>query len=217
VELGQLLELLSVDRRSAGEARPAPHLTPLKTVAYTMPWRVQARRRWRSDRRLRLTSWSSCLAAAAALVLWQVAPWSTPSSLSSEPGVSAAARPRRAEQAASATQARQPAQDAPSPATDQTSDELPALSARRRLQRADLWLRVGTARADHEARALLQSALHELPSSAHGQAALAEACLRLHDQTCARDAIDEAMRLRPWRGGYRVLSRRVDAAVPPRE
>jgi predicted Zn-dependent protease len=98
-----------------------------------------------------------------------------------------------------------------SPVNPATPD-LGSMSPRRRLQRADLWLRVGSERGDREARGLLESALRDAPGDAHGQAALAEACLRLQDQACARSAVEKAREVRPWRGGYRTLARKIDAA-----
>jgi hypothetical protein len=217
VEVGQLRELLSVDRHSAGEARRAERQLPLTTVAYSMPWRIQARRRWRSDRRLRVASWSSCLVAAAAVVLWQVPLWSSANTLVGEPHSSVVARTRvlsvpvGAEQLAGAASAPSRELPAATPTGEPHSLRTASLSAQRRLQRADLWLDVGTERGAREARSLLESALAELPRSAHGQAALAQACLLLRDQSCARAAIDKATQARPWRAGYRVLSRQIDA------
>jgi cytochrome c-type biogenesis protein CcmH/NrfG len=77
------------------------------------------------------------------------------------------------------------------------------------LQRADLWLRVQTPRGDAEARQLLEPTLAELPKSAHGHAALAEACLRLDDAECARDAIQKAIQVRPRRAKYRALEAKI--------
>jgi hypothetical protein len=71
VELGPLRELLAVDRKDAGERRRAEARRDLATVAYSMPLRVQWRRAWRRNRRLRVTTWSVSLSIAAALLLWQ--------------------------------------------------------------------------------------------------------------------------------------------------
>lgn len=217
VELGQLRELLAVDRRSAGEARRAQRSQPLTTASYSMPWHVQAKRRWRSDRQLRIKAWGACLATTAALVLWQLPLFGSQRALTGEPHVSRAAetkiaaRSERREQTSRA--ALVASQDTHEPTTlGQPATAPLELSPRRRLQQADLWLRVGTERGAREARSLLESALTELPRNAHGQAALAKACLLLHDQGCARGAVDMAMQGRPWRAGYRVLSRQIDAA-----
>lgn len=180
-----------------------------------MPWRVQARRRWRSDRRLRVTSLSSCLAAAAALVLWQVPIWSSASTLVGEPRSGATherALPLAAVQVAGVSAAPSHEQRPATRADEPAAVSQASLSPRRRLQRADLWIDVGTQRGAREARSLLESALIELPNSAHGQAALAQACLLLSDESCARAAIGKAIEARPWRAGYRVLARRIDSA-----
>jgi hypothetical protein len=71
VELGPLRELLAVDRKDAGERRRAEARRDLATVAYSMPLRVQWRRAWRRNRRLRVTTWSVSLSIVAALLLWQ--------------------------------------------------------------------------------------------------------------------------------------------------
>jgi hypothetical protein len=71
VELGPLRELLAVDRKDAGERRRAEARRDLATTAYSMPLRVQWRRAWRRNRRLRVTTWSVSLSLVAALLLWQ--------------------------------------------------------------------------------------------------------------------------------------------------
>ena len=224
VEPGRLRELLMVDCRSAGEARDSQRFAPLTTVAYSMPWHIKAKRRWRGDRRLRITSYSLCLALAGLVVLWQAPLWNAPSALSREPQVGSAVQTLRAlplgRRAAGATRpvgVSAPAPREPRPARVQPAQQPAAsgseLSPRRRLQRADLWLRTGTQRGAREARSLIESALVEIPRDAHGQAALAKACLALGDQGCARAAIGKAMQARPWRAGYRVISRQIDAAL----
>jgi hypothetical protein len=99
-------------------------------------------------------------------------------------------------------------------APDAQAGGLPAstLSAIRRLQRADRWLRAEGPQAARQARTLLESALEELPGSVHGQVALAEACLRLGDEACARTAIHKAVLARPWRTKYRALACDIDRA-----
>jgi hypothetical protein len=71
VELGPLRELLAVDRQGAGERRRAEARRDLATTSYSMPLRVQWRRAWRRNRRLRITTRSACLAIVAALLIWQ--------------------------------------------------------------------------------------------------------------------------------------------------
>lgn len=205
-ELDTLRDLLAVDRSAAGEARQAGRRLQLETARFHMPLRVRVRRRWRSDRQLRKRTLAGCLAALAAVLLWQL-PGQLPSERTTR---TLAAEPRAALQAPrSAAVAAVAHESSPAP-LDQPAPPAEPLSARRRLGRADLWLRVGSERGAHEARSLIESALTELPNSAHAQASLAEACLQLGDQACAREAVERAMKARPWRGGYRVLARRIE-------
>lgn len=216
VEVRQLRELLATDRSSAGEARSGGDRAPLRTIDYRQPLRVRLRRRWRLDRRLRVRSAYAGLAVvlcAALCVWWNVR---TPAALASaSQPAQGVAQPKSAARVHSmpAEPAAVPpvgAQSLPTP--EPAVNDLPAsaLSAKRRLQRADLWLRVDTERGASEARALLESALHELPGSVHGQVALAEACLRLGDEGCARTAIHKAILARPWRAKYQALARDID-------
>lgn len=214
--VSQLEELLALDRRSAGESRVAPTQTPLRTAVYTVPLRVILKQRWREERR-------ACVAAlgvvAAALVLlgFQLfAP--SPQTLSSTPAPSQGERSASFTPSAMRALAPRAEAPAPAPAAIAVAAKQPApvpaeqsqLSVQVRLQRADLWLRIGTPRAAQEARRLLESALAERPESAHGQAALAQACLILEDQRCARTAVEQAQRARPWRASYRSLSRHIE-------
>lgn len=206
-ELDTLKDLLADDRSAAGEARRAGRRPQLQTASYHMPLRTRVRRRWRGDRQLRKRTLGSCLAALAAVLLWQLPSYHGAPSLAAEPRAPVVTSPAlRTAAIAPAMPVPPPAQhSAPAPVAD-------ALSPRRRLGRADLWLRVGSERGAREARTLIESALIELPESAHGQASLAEACLQLGDQRCAREAVERAMKARPWRAGYRVLARRIDQA-----
>jgi len=211
-EIGKLRSLIALDRSHAGEARQSQRGLPLTTVAYTKPLRVRLKRRWRSDRGLRRNTWISVLVALASIALWQLPPASDAGAtaetvLRATPGRLAQADAAPSALLVAPTSRSAPALRAPPDATT----SVPSLPVRLGLQRADLWLRVGSARGDREARSLLEAALRERPDSAHGQAALAEACLRLGDATCARAAVDAARALRPWRGGYRALARKIDA------
>jgi hypothetical protein len=221
VELGKLRELIAVDRSDAGEARHAQSVQPLTTTVYNKPLRVVLKRRWRSDSSLRKATWTSAALALLMLVLWQAPLWSTAGAKSALRPSPTRVRPVRelrsalplpAAQPSAHTSFVQPAALETSVRTAPVAAEPEQLSPRRRLQRADLWLRVGSARGDREARSLLESALREAPQSAHGQAALAQACLRLQDSSCARQAVKTALGLRPWRGGYRTLARKIDSA-----
>lgn len=228
-EPGRLRELLAMDRQAAGEARVAEHGAQLTTTDYHMPWRVRAKRRWRSDRRLRIAVSSSCALLLALVALLRLPLWNasaakaagqSPVSLRAEqPGTYALRAeprpPKRQEKAPRAPEA------APSPVIPSVAPRAPEpesapyaaeLSPQLRLQRADVWLNHKGQHAALEARRLLESALTDVATSAHGQAALAEACLRLEDAACARSAIAAARRIRPMRGGYRALERRIEAS-----
>ena len=215
-EIGKLRTLVALDRTDAGEARPIQRAGPLTTVAYTKPLRVRLKRRWRSDQSLRRATWLSASFTVALVALALVALGQAPALRRADVKADTATRVAPAEPVGPAgfalLQARSaPPVHGPPPAPAVASG--PVLSPRLRLQRADLWLRVGSERGAREARDLLESALRELPDSAHGQAALAEACLRLSDHACARAAVSAARALRPWRGGYRTLASKIDTAV----
>jgi hypothetical protein len=219
VEVGQLRELLATDRTSAGEARAARSQAPLRTSDYQQPLRVKLRRRWRHDRQLRLRSaYAGVIMVLTLLVsVW----WSWRGNSALAAGANPAAVPVPTEQARAvpaaakapaviASIAAAPPRPTEEPAPSQAGEPVPSLSATRRLQRADLWLRVQTPRAASKARDLLESALDELPGSVHGQVALATACLRLGDEACARTAIHKAVLARPWRAKYRALAQDID-------
>ena len=116
----------------------------------------------------------------------------------------------------------QAADAAPRPEQEALSSGQEAPSLKRqlpvqlRLQRGDVWLSVGTVRAASVARRFIESALSERPKSAHGQAALARACLRLNDEDCARAAIERAREIRPKRRGYRRLERQIQVVFGSR-
>lgn len=212
-EIGKLRSLIALDRSHAGEARKERRGLPLTTVAYTKPLRIRLKRRWRSDRGLRRNTWLGALVALAAIALWQLPSASGAGATAQAVLRAAPGRLMQADAAPSALLVAPSSRGAPAlPAAPDAVTHGPALPVRLGLQRADLWLRVGSARGDREARNLLETALRERPDSAHGQAALAEACLRLGDATCARSAVDAARALRPWRGGYRALARKIDVA-----
>lgn len=225
VEVGQLRELLATDRSSAGEARTSRDPSaPLRTSDFQRPLRVTLRRQWRLDRQLRVRTayaGAAVLLTGVLLVWWS---WGTDPVLAAAATHTAA--PKR-DARASAVQAEvhpghvpvgvgtraaaiAAEDDDDAVAVQELGASASTLSARLRLQRADLWLRVQTPRAASEARSLLESALEELPGSVHGQVALAEACLRLGDETCARTAIHKAVLARPWRAKYRALARDID-------
>jgi hypothetical protein len=71
VELGQLRELLGVDRSGAGEKRQAASpVRSLDTATYNMPLRVQWRRALRRHKRLRVLVWCGALSVVSAGGLW---------------------------------------------------------------------------------------------------------------------------------------------------
>lgn len=88
--------------------------------------------------------------------------------------------------------------------------EASTLPVQLRLQRGDVWLRVGDPRAAEIARVFVESALTVQPDSAHGQAALARACIQVRDEDCARAAIARARKMRPGRRFYRRIERRAN-------
>jgi hypothetical protein len=230
IEVDRVRELLTTDRRLAGQARAMSACGPLYTTEYRMPLSVRVRRRWHSDRKLRMR----CVYGGLMIVLSAVLSlWFARSGHAAAPQRPAGAKAARvAEQGALQAAAMPPVVLArkhsgessllPVPApriattieSGQVAEE--SLSARRRLQRADLWLRLDTPRAASEARSLLESALDELAGSVHGQVSLAKSCLRLGDEVCARTAIHKAVLARPGRAKYRALARQIDRAFASR-
>ncbi|HEX6242307.1 MAG TPA: hypothetical protein VFZ61_15455 [Polyangiales bacterium] len=218
--VNQLGELIALDRSSAGESRRALAPVPLRTAEYTVPLRLLLKQRWREERRTCVAALGVVAALSLLLGLHLAAPSFPLSSAGSERSLGPALRvdgdPQRgASQPAALPVLPAPAVIAP-PDGRPSNSGAPSLSVQLRLQRADLWLRIGTPRAAQEARRLQESALAERPGSAHGHAALAQACLILEDQGCARDAIEQAQRARPWRAGYRSLSRQIARAFETR-
>jgi hypothetical protein len=233
VETDRVRDLLASDRRLIGQARALRNQVPLRTATFRQPLRVRVRRRLRHDRtlRVRLICVGLAFALAVALCLWLVgrsyaAQLPTVGALPSGQALARSPFPRlvpEVEQVAAPGSAREQKAEAHSapptlptldPGLDSETPEQPgsAISAIRRVQRADVWLRVDTPQAAREARRLLEGALAELPGSVHGQVSLAEACLRLRDETCARTAIHTAVLARPWRTKYRALAERIDQA-----
>jgi hypothetical protein len=99
------------------------------------------------------------------------------------------------------------------PKNEETAAALASLarmSVRQRLGRADALLLHGGPRSTLLSRAILESTLPEVPKDAHSRATLASACLLLNDEACAREAIAQALRLRPRRARYRALSNHID-------
>jgi hypothetical protein len=233
VETDRVRDLLASDRRLIGQARALRDQAPLRTAAFRQPLRVRVRRRLRQDRslRVRLIWLGLAFALVAALCLWLVgrsyaaqlpAVGALPSGQANArapfPGLvpeveqveARGSAPEHKDEARSES-ATQPALD-PVLAPDTRAQPALAISAARRVQRADVWLRVDSPQAAREARRLLEGALAELPGSVHGQVSLAEACLRLRDESCARTAIHTAVLARPWRAKYRALAERIDQA-----
>lgn len=211
VGLEKLRAVIVVDRDAAGEARGSARRQQLAMVAYSKPLRIRWKRRWQRDRALRRRVWTGAVASVMLIALCVVPLWtagakSAPQTLARADVPSATSRAAQSRHAATLSAST-------GLATPVSPSQPPSgLSVRRRVQRAELWLRVGSGRGDREARALLESALAEVPGDAHAQAALAEACLRLRDAECARNAVGVARTVRPWRGGYRSLSRRIEAS-----
>lgn len=222
VEVGQLRELLATDRSSAGEARKARNQSaPLRTSDFQRPLSVTLRRQWRLDRQLRVRTAYAGAVVLLTGVLFAWWSWRTDPVLAagathaamSKQGVRAplvAAKVHSGQMQGGARSAAVALQGEHATGALEAGGPTSTLSAMRRLQRADLWLRVESPRAASEARSLLESALEELPGSVHGQVALAEACMRLGDETCARTAIHKAVLARPWRAKYRALARDID-------
>jgi hypothetical protein len=221
--VGQVRELLVVDRFRAGETR-RPELQlqrSLRTAAFSQPLHVRVRRRWRLDRGLRRrVAWIGfLLALVLALVAWQFV-------LGVQRPVRAATQEPSSRQDLSslAPVPLRPVDDLRRPQQERAHSTVPSVRAspqmvpavtdspspRIRLQRGDLWLRISGARAAQRARELLESGLRELPDHGHGQGALAEACLRLGDESCARRAIERAIEARPQRSKFRQLSRDIE-------
>lgn len=213
VDRSPLRDLIVGDRRMLGQTRPQRTSVPLHTVAYQKSVWVSLRRRLRSDRALRVRlvcCAASLLLLALGLLVRRGASAALPSKTArTETVVTTRPFPAASLAAANVETTRVDAPLADSPASRSK------LSAIRRLQRADILLRSEGQKAASAARALLESALNELPGSVHGQVALAEACRRLGDETCARTAIHTAVLARPWRNKYRVLATEIDREFAP--
>jgi hypothetical protein len=213
--------LLHHDRSNAGETRDKVVLGPLVMSTYTTPLHVHWRRWFRAHRKSLRKAVTLCLSVVATLT-------------SAYLGLLAfqSARTSAKERSFAQTQVAPPpasvsraiAELTPEvsperlmvPATGGfTPDREKAAFLRERLVRADALLRNPSLRAAREARMLLEWTLPEVPSNAHARAALAEACMRLHDEACARAAISKALALRPRRSRYRALARQVERAFHP--
>ncbi len=220
VESDRIRDLLASDRRLIGQARALRSQAPLRTATFRQPLLVRVRRRWRHDRSLRvrviccglvllltavLCLWLRGRSHAAHLPIFGALPASQPLARGQFPRLV----PEGEQQGARRAEEVPPA---PPPLLEAVAQTAPGVSAERRLQRADVWLRVGTPQAARQARRLIEGALAELPGSVHGQVSLAEACLRLGDEACARRAIHTAVLARPWRSKYRALAERIDQA-----
>jgi hypothetical protein len=264
-EVTRLRQLLQVDRRDCGEARPdAEPVAPLQTMDYVPPVALRWRRFWRERRQFALAAMAACLTAFLAVVLAQSSLFSAlrarvsefankaePKAPSSAETVSP---PESAVVAAALEQPAAPIQDAPiqnapaaaivaepapvapekqdapvakreavgaslpsvlyaMPKNEETAAALASLgrmSIRQRLGRADALLLHGSPRSTLMSRAILESTLPEVPQDAHSRATLASACLLLNDEACAREAIAQALRLRPRRARYRALSNHIE-------
>jgi hypothetical protein len=238
--MGRLRAVVVGDRLSLRDARPRERLRALQTIAYAKPLRLWLRLRWRRNRRLRIAAFSSCVIFVLALALGQLVARRAGVEVRTRHVLSAhgtapfdvllARRTARFDVGQRPHALTAPVQASarlapplPSSGVESSAKAAPsahALSARRRLQRADLWLRVQTPRGASEARQLLESTLAARPSGArgqaHGQAALAEACLRLDDADCARRAIEKAIHARPQRAKYRALEAKISDTFAPR-
>jgi len=85
------------------------------------------------------------------------------------------------------------------------------------LKRAEQLLRKNrSTTAAGQAKELLMLAIAQQNDNPHAHGALAEACLRLRDATCARGAVARAVRLRPKREAYLTLESKIrDAFATP--
>lgn len=228
--------LLSGDRQRAGDRRGFGASVPLSTASYAPTWAARwyafRLRHWywfhgRGASVLRRRFMQAGLALVVGIACALAHGYLTPNA-----GRAAQAPARRATAVTvrgAVAPVSRPAPDAgeraetgrsvdTKPPADPPADRrlehwLNSLSPRARVVRADVVAQGFHVRSARRARRLLESALSEGVGGAHAQAALAEACLRLGDLGCARAAVDEAIRIRPWRGGYRTLRRRVLTAA----
>lgn len=227
----QLRELLNADRGAAAERRVQKPIGPIKTSSYTTPLRVLWGRYLRANKKRILRGGLAAFAAVALMATgWFVVStwlggksraWSSehndavaPVTLSNE--TFPRPLPKQEQESRREVAAIPPSAPRPfAPAQDDLPEGARGLSVRGRLVRADALLRHPSERAARQARALLEATLPEVPKDAHGRASLAEACLRLQDEACARAAIAEALALRPLRSRYRALARQVERTFAP--
>lgn len=224
----RLRALLRDDRRDAGEARTeSSSVGPLPTGSYQTPWsliwRDYRRDHRRGLRRMKLGAGVAALVGISCLLLAWRGDQAVANFASKEPAKAVASAPAAvssmAKQQSPAAVVNAAIREEQPPAQPSSGAEVAAsevdsrreLSTHMRLVRADALLRHPSARAAQEARALLEQTLPEVPRDAHGRAALAEACMRLGDESCARSAMDAALALRPRRSRYRKLAQRVES------
>jgi cytochrome c-type biogenesis protein CcmH/NrfG len=198
--------LLESDRRAANEARPCPEQTLLQTTDYTVPLLLRLKRSFREDDRVRVGSLIA--SASIVLVLLGSLVGALGTARASQDGARARTLATR-----DATHAR-----SATPAVSYQPFAVRTLEApphepevvRDRLQRARHALRIPGKESAAKARSLLEDLLREKPRSGRAYAALAEACLRLRDASCARDAATKAVARQPRRVKYRALAARID-------
>jgi hypothetical protein len=194
--------LLDGDRRAANEVRPEIEAARLDTAEYWVPLRVRLKRRLREDDRVRLGS--LVLTASVSMVL-----------LGSLVSALATARASHVEQRPrllatdEMLHARGPAalvsyQPAAAKGREAHLPERPIV--RDRLQQARRVLRSSGAEGAGRARTLLEGLVRDRPRNGRAYATLAEACLRLSDERCARDAVTKALARQPRRAKYRALA-----------
>ena len=178
----------------------------LHTTDYTVPLKVRLKRSFREDDRVRIGSLIASAGLVLALVRTVVSALGTARASQHEERVATVAVPETM-RARSTTL---PISYEP-PAVPVREAPAAALGAGRdRLQHARRLLRAGGAEASERARGLLEELLRARPKNGRAYAALAEACLRLADSSCARTAASKAVARQPRRAKYRALAQHIE-------
>jgi hypothetical protein len=201
--------LVTSDRHSAHEQRSSAEPVVLQTTEYKVPLKLRLKRSFREDDRVRIGS----LIASAGLVIALVG------TVVSALGTARASQDQERGSivvALETTRVRSTLLPISYEPPAMALDEVPASApGRDRLQRARQLLRASGAEGTAQARRLLEELLRARPKHGRAYAALAEACLRLADSSCARAAVSKAVARQPRRAKYKALAERIERAFAP--
>jgi hypothetical protein len=203
--------LLDSDRRAANEVRPEFEEIRLRTAPYVVPLRLRLKRSFREDERVRVGS--LILGASLLVVLLS----SLMTSLGTARASHDAARPPQLAMPETTLVRSSMLALSHQPRALAAAEQAAALQGvRDRLQHARRVLAMQDEEAAGRARDLLEQLVRDRPEDGRVYATLAEACLRLADAHCAREAVANAMARQPRRAKYRALAASIERTFAER-